>query len=142
MQGRQQSPRCCVLVGGSRGQPAARVSKGPGLCTERSGSCAEQSWLTHVRDACPPSHLARAASSSAWLVGGAAAAQLDGVEGGAAAAAAAATQQQQLRSCMMVYGMLQLAIGYMAVLQLAWWLERAARLAYLRRTGAASYLLL
>lgn len=75
-------------------------------------------------------------------MGGAAAAQLDGVEGGAAAAAAAATQQQQLRSCMMVYGMLQLAIGYMAVLQLAWWLERAARLAYLRRTGAASYLLL
>lgn len=35
---------------------------------------------------------------------------------------------------MAVFGALQIAVGYLAVLQLAWWLERAARLAYLRRT--------
>jgi hypothetical protein len=35
---------------------------------------------------------------------------------------------------MAVYGTLQVAVGYLAVLQLTWWLDRAARLAWLRHT--------
>lgn len=43
----------------------------------------------------------------------------------------------ELLSCMGVFAVLQVTFGYAALLQLAWWMERASRLAFLRRTDAA-----
>ncbi|KAL4424263.1 hypothetical protein ABPG75_001564 [Micractinium tetrahymenae] len=91
-------------------------------------SASSHSWLVTGGNA-------TAAAAAAAVAGGPAVA---GSGGGAAAAAAGAAEAaislQHLRSCMAVFGTLQVAVGYLAVLQLAWWLERAARLAFLRHT--------